>query len=381
LEIAFAMYAVSSKAYRKANLFKRSAYQMYKMLSLFKHYKLYNSEKSKDCIKELSTKALRYLWHASDDLNVFELNKRKKDFDKFGQDKTEEKIPLQNLLVDSEITKIRILVKELELKANLRAETLKTYYGLYITSPYRINYSIGGRIYRLRLKSIVNYEAYRLILDNIVINSNETKFVLEGHHYRTLKYDERANTTAKEIFGQYFEDMGANVDAIVALENIIAETIYCLVDIVQLAETMGETYVFTHSFFASIHEHLSFWIRQYEAYERYNKGGSNIGKLLEKYLDEEWRELLSGNRENRQAMLHYHKCLEMHNEGRAYHNMIDTMYYVKDDYNDRSDHFNIAEERHLITNKEIEKRIREIKDLYKESELYKIENYFRKTQN
>jgi hypothetical protein len=37
LEIAFAMYAVSSKAYRKANQFKRSAYQMYKMLSLFKH--------------------------------------------------------------------------------------------------------------------------------------------------------------------------------------------------------------------------------------------------------------------------------------------------------------------------------------------------------
>jgi hypothetical protein len=68
----------------------------------------------------------------------------------------------------------------------------------------------------------------------------------------------------------------------------------------------------------------------------------------------------------------------MHNEGRAYHNMIDTMCYIRDDYNDRSDHFNIAEERHLIANGEIEEKIAEIKDIYKDSELHKVENYFNK---
>jgi hypothetical protein len=68
----------------------------------------------------------------------------------------------------------------------------------------------------------------------------------------------------------------------------------------------------------------------------------------------------------------------MHNEGRAYHNMIDAMCYVRDDYNDRSDHFNIAEERHLIVNGEIERRINALKDIYKDSKLYKVENYFYK---
>jgi hypothetical protein len=373
MEMALAMYSISSKAYRRANQFKRSAYQMYKMLCLFKYYKLYKNGKSKDYIKELSNKALCYLWHASDDLNVFELNKRKKDFDK---DRINEKIPLQNLLVDSEITKIRILVKELELKSNLTPKELSDYYGLYITSPYRINYSIGGRIYRLRLKSIVNYKAYQQILGSVGICGKEIDFVLREGDYRKLEKNKYVNMAAKEIFGQYFKNMGENVNAIVVLENIIAETIYCLVDIVQLAETMGETYVFTHSFFGSIHEHLSFWIRQYEEYEKYKNGGSRIGKLLETYLDEEWRELLSGYRENRQALLHYHKCLEMHSEGRAYHNMIDTMCYVKDDYNDSSDHFNIAEERHYMLNMGFKKNAENLRTIYRDSKLHDVDNYY-----
>ena len=66
----------------------------------------------------------------------------------------------------------------------------------------------------------------------------------------------------------------------------------------------------------------------------------------------------------------------MHNEGRAYHNMIDIMCYLKDDFNDRSDHFNIAEERHLIVNGEIEGNIKAIKNIYKKSKLYQEENYY-----
>jgi len=48
--------------------------------------------------------------------------------------------------------------------------------------------------------------------------------------------------------------------------------------------------------------------------------------------------------------------------------------------NDRSDHFNIAEERHLLVNGEIDDKIKEIKDIYKDSELYKVENYFCKQE-
>ncbi len=147
---------------------------------------------------------------------------------------------------------------------------------------------------------------------------------------------------------------------------------------------MGDTYLFSHSFLGSVHEYLSFWIRQYETYERdfYEKykSFSRIKEYLKKYLDDEWRELLSGNRENQQALSHYYKCLEMHSGGRAYHEKIDMMCYIRDDYNDRSDHFNIAEERHLIVNGEIQKRIKELEGIYKDSELYKVKNYFNKVE-
>jgi hypothetical protein len=360
MEIAFAMYSISLQAYRKASLYKRASYQIYKMLCLFKRYGICKS----DYIDKLSEKAIHYLWRANENLNVFELNKRKKDFDKAPIEKI---IPLHNLLVDSEITRIRILVKELELKSDLTPKKLNEYYGLRITSPYRINYSIVGRIYRLRLKSKVNYEAYKQLLKPLRIQI-EKDFILKKEDYNKLKISVSIEDV-KKIFGEEF-------DIKEILENLIADSIYCLIDIAQLLETMDETYLFPHSFLGSIHEHLSFWIRQYEKYETYKEKDSKIDKYLKKYLDEEWRELLSGYRENQKALSHYYKSLEMHNEGRAYHNMIDTMCYVRDDFNDRSDHFNIAEERHLIVNGDIEKKINDLKDIYKNSELYKVKNYF-----
>jgi len=380
MEIALAMYSISSVAYRKASLYKRSAYQIYKILFLFKDYEIYRCNKSKDYIKRLSKQAIHYLWYANDDLNVLELNKHKKDF---GKDTIDEIIPLKNLLVDSEITRIRVLVKELELKSDLTPNKLKDFYGLRITSPYRINYSIMARIYRLRLKTKVNYEAYQQLLEVLGKSKQEIKrksFILEEKDYYEFASD-NCKKVSKNIFGELFKNKKGEINTIEIFENLIADSIYCLTDIAQLSETMEETYLFPHSFLGSIHEHLSFWIRQFEAYELYKGKNTKIVGLLDQYLGEEWREQLSGYRENQRALSHYYKCLEMHNEGRAYHNMLDIMCYIKDDFNDRSYHFNIAEERHLIVNGVIDKKIDELKNIYKDSKLYKVENYFNDIQD
>jgi len=373
-DIAFVMYTISSVAYRKASLYKRSSYQIYKMLRLFKDYEIYKCEKLRDYLNQLSEIAIHYLWHANDDLNVLELNKRKKDFDK---DRIDKKIPLQYILVDNEITRIWIMVKELELKSDLSSKKFKEFYDFRITSPYKINYSIVGHIFRLWLKSKINYNTYQQLIENLE-KKEETISEIEY----ILNNDE-CNKTAKEIFGDYFNFNNEKKAKIEIFENLLAETIYCLIDISQLTETMDETYIFTHYFLGSIHDKLSFWIMRYEEYEKYiekeefreYKRFSRIKKYLKQYLDEEWREQLSGYRENQRALSHYHKSFEMHNEGRTYHNMIDTLCYVKDDFNDRSDHFNIAEERHLIVNGNVDKKIDAIKGIYKESKLYKIENY------
>jgi len=382
-DIAFAMYTLSSVAYRKASLYKRASFQLYKMLCLFKDYSIYEEK----YINSLSKQAIHYLWYANDDLNVLELNKRKKDFDRTSI-REKDNMPLHNLLVDTEVTRIRVLGKELILKSEINnkivknQKDLKKYYEMRITSPYRINYSIVARIYRLRLKSKVNYETYKKILEksNIEKDVRERKFLLEKEDFNDIFENINCKEVVKDIFGEKYT-------IIQIFENLIADSIYCLIDIAQLIETMDETYLFPHSFIGSIHEHLSFWIRQYEKYEVYKKENpdkinhSYIEKYLKQYLDVEWRDLLSGYRENQRALSHYQKSLEMHSEGRAYHNMIDLMCYVRDDFNDRSDHFNIAEERHLIVNGVINEKINALKDIYKDSKLYDVDNYFVKFED
>ena len=392
MEIAFAMYAISLKAYAKSNLYKRSAYQIFKMLRLFKYYKIYEYTEE-DYTKKLSKKAIRSLWHANEELNILELNKRKKDFDKHT---IEEKIPLQYILVDSEINRVRVLVKDLELRLSKTknkatkkfAEKLNEYYSLYITSPYGINYSIPARIYQLRLKATVNYETYQMLIYDKDYEDIRKKFWDENDKddkrkletgIKFILNEERCNETVKLVFKEYLKN--DNVDKkmrIDILERLISETIFCFKEIIRLSKTIGETYLFNHIFMGSIHEKLAFWIRLYEIYEKKykKKNESHIDEYFKKYLGEEWEEQLSGYYETQQALSHYYKCLETHNEGKAYHNMIDNMCYLKDDYNDRSDHFNIAEERHNILNEEIRRKIERLKELYKDSELYKVGNYY-----
>jgi hypothetical protein len=402
LDVFFAMYAISLKAYSKANLFKRSAYQIYKMLHVFKSYKIYNS----DYIRILTKKALRSLWYAADELNVFELNKRKKDFQT-------ETVPLKYLLVDGEISRIQILAKELELKSNKTPEKLKEFYHeLQITSPYSINYSVSARIYRLRLKATVNYETYKQFSNRFEPSSDE-RFKKYRKEYRKeykkeyrkerkkeckKQLKERIREQAKErakiksilkfnycddiIRSIFFLNQEIKINTKLRheiLENLISESIFCLKETIRLSKTVGQTYLFNHSFIGSMHDKLFFWVRRYENYKIVypTKQRKEIDKILERYLGQEWKEQLSAYYENQQTLTHFYKCLETHEEGRAYHSIIDRMCYITDDYNDRNDHFNIAEERHRILNGKIREKIKKAKDAcYKDSSLYDIDNYF-----
>jgi len=367
MEIAFAMYAISFQAFRKANLNKRAAYQIYKMLRLFKCYNI--NEKKYNL--QLSQKAISLLLFATDNLNIHELNKRKKDF---GKEMINDEIPLQYLLVDSDITMIRILVKELELKSD--KTPLSEFYNLSIASPYGIFCNLSARIFQLRLKSYVNYEAYKKLIPANIYDDlgKELEFIFNKKINKNI---------IKEIFGEQYTENDV-------FENLIAESIFLLKEIIRLSKTLGETYLFNHSFMGLIHNNLSFWIMRYETYKKYyyenDSDTSRIDNLLKHHLGNGYQEQLSAHYENKQSLSHYYKCLETHSEGKAYHVMIDEMYYVKDDFNDRSDHFSIALERHKILNGKIDEKIKALKEHYKDSasndsdpeisKLYKLENYF-----
>lgn len=376
-DIAFAMYSISSAAFRNAGNHNRAAYQIYKMLRLFKRYKIKNMGGN---IKDLSRKAVNLLWNAADELNALELNDRKKVFG--------EKAPLRYLLVDSEIAIIAVLAKELELELNVKAgenaeplekrvETLKKLYDSNVASPDGIIYSISARIFQLRLKADINYEAYKMLLPTRISGDEEfgiSEEVLEKE-IKSVWNDEGAQAV-KEIFTQsYYPCDTKNIFA-----ELVSESIFCLKEVVRLAKTLNESYLFNHSFIGKIHERLAFWIRRYERYKKHHGKDDSAARMresLQYFLDYQWEEQLSYHYENRRALSHYYKCLETHTEGKAYHTMIDNMYYVKDEYNDHSDHFSIAVERHKILRKEVEKWIKGLKkDSTATASLYDADNYF-----
>jgi hypothetical protein len=495
VELVLLMYSLSIKFYKTANYHKRAAYQITKILNVFKHClneRLIPSETIKDQDIDILTKnALRSIYLAYDNVNILEINKRKKVFFALS-DKSDSKIPLQNILVDSEIGRIRILAKELKLKLDHTPQKLNVYYSMYITSPYAINYSISARIYRLRLKSILNWRAYEIMKseslehifnnyyedfhnlgcpfaqqmaellkkykkddNNKIIDSqqeinaikesindacpeeNKKKlnamlqilkcrlFKTEKNIYIELmsilsygdfwKNNKETSSETSKIFKDFFtqSDSSENMNLLL-FEKIVADSIFCLNEIVRLCKTAGVSYLFNHSFIGSMYYKMANWTILYESYKtmqrqfKTNKNSvdklskafeifeekeikkiistskedsknSRIDGYLRKFLGNEWEEQLSGYYNNHQALSHYYKSIETHKGGLAYTNLIDNMYYLKGDFNDRINHFNIAVERFIINSGKVNKIINTLENRYKDSTLHHIDNFFEHT--
>jgi hypothetical protein len=427
MEIACAMYALAMKAYRKTNNHKRSAYQVNKILQLFKCY--FNDIKDKrklPClIKTISKQAIHSIYVAYDDSIIHGINKRKKEFDK---QTINDDIPLAYILVDSEINRLSVLVNELNLKLDISNErqeiirlqkqetVFKRYYELNIASPYGINYSVSDRIHRLRFKADLNWKTCTFIAETCECKD-------ENRYIELLNI--LTNNTAKQQAERVFGNQNTTFDMFDIMSNMIAESIFCLKEIIRLSKTIGETYLFNHSFLGSVHYKLYSWVSCYEAYivllnivEKY-KGDENtleeklktnnnsviekaakkikqihhahnnkdikikrnqIKEKLKTSLGTEWYEQLSSYYETEQALSHYYKCIETHEGGKSYYSMIDSLVYVNEDFHDFASHFNIALERHKLyfdkcDTKNIQKRIEKLKVRYRDTSLHIVERY------
>jgi hypothetical protein len=434
MELALIMYALAEKHYKKANDYKRSAYQITKILQVFRFYvKNLTIDDKKydwfDVIETLSQKAIRNIYIAYEETTILELNKRRKDFEATPTGT----IPLQEILIDSEIKRIIIVVKSLELKLykimykdnrEEMIQKLKIYYDLNIVSPYGINYSVSARIYRLSLKSTLNWETYQAILSELDIpRGKNNKYMELLYLLSRISKETQHVTVIDKIFNDYYPETGKKL-YLKVFEKLVVETIFCFKEIIRLSKTVGETYLFNHSMRGEIYYYLADWTRlletylilkeltkdddvnkNHERYIRYNNiklneafeqiagtdtqkeyflrkfhdclQNSHIEEYMKVYLGEEWRENLSGYYDNHNALAHYYKCKETHEGGKTYLDMIDNMFYLREDFNDRSDHFNVAIERYLINSGEIDRNIKRLKKRYAESKLHEVDNYFR----
>ncbi|GHU78999.1 hypothetical protein FACS1894145_2200 [Bacteroidia bacterium] len=453
IELALFLYSISMKYYRKANQNKHYAFQVEKILNCLKYCLRYNihSDKIKEFLRwnkkdkkyenleNLTSKAIRSLYLAYDNLNTLEINKRKEDFDKFNETFDKRDIPLHYIQIDSEVSRIRTIFKELELELakinNTEVYTVKKLYTNYITSPYHTNYSVSARVHRLRVKDHLNREAYDIMKQDIfkytcsdsidcrlscscekceysdyaVCNNNLYCQIME-----MLIRNKWEGTTTKKIFNEQIIGLDNKVNKFFAvLEMLIADSIFCLDEILRLIKTAGDSYLFNHSFFAEVYNRLAVWTSRYEALkiikDYYNDNNIDenilpekfkavithfpkvsykqpikqvlekmqIDNYLQKFLGNDFKEQLSSHYYREQAVAHYYQTLDTHNGGRAYLNMLEQMYFIKGDYDDVSSHFNVALERFLVNNSdEFQKRMKELTAKGKNSTVYDVNNYF-----
>jgi hypothetical protein len=277
----------------------------------------------------------------------------------------------------------------------------------------------------------LNWETYQCILSENAQKENESEDInrysqILGFYAKILKNGK--NESIDEIFTDYYS--GFNTESaknnpkcefyMIILDKLISETIFCFKEIIRLSKTVGETFLFNHSLMGDIYYYLADWTILLDAYliiiqlseqsakndripeysnEKWKAALNAIEKdkskqkqflsdlhqllkhstivtCMEDYLGKEWRENMSGYLDNHNALSHYYKCQETHEEGKAYFDMIDDMYYLQEDFSDRSNHFYIARERHFINSDELRYKIEKLKKQYDKSKLHAIDNYF-----
>jgi hypothetical protein len=449
IELALFLYSLSIKFYQKAGMHKRSALQITKILSVFKFClkrkiniyrdEIHRIDKDENLLQYMTNKAIKLLYMANDSLDMFEMLKRKKDFNR--------EAFLQYIQVDSEIIKIAILQEELELYLSINSDKLvdstklDELYNKYIISPYCINYSISARVHQLHLKAKLNRETYKIIKKELFGIKDENIYydilsILKADNGKgndILNKFPNINNVIKEYEKKEYEIKEHKKTSIVTLlEFLVADSIFCYTKILRLIKTSNDSYIFNHRFFAEIYRRLARWTEIYEAFKHikaYDCGNDNRSKLnsiiknamdelnisndamedikkrltydyihpkekfcfddsdilidnyLMSLLGKDFREHVSSRYYYQKAFLHYHKSIETHTRGRAYFNLLDQLYFIKGDFDDVQSHFNAAEERFMINNTDCYKEyLEKITDTEKRSSLYEADNYLEKKQ-
>jgi hypothetical protein len=432
IELALFLYSLSAKFYKKANMYRQSALQIAKILNCFKlcleseievlgneirrFDSGYPNKKTQPHIQYITSRAIEFLYIANDGLDMFEMLKRKKDFDN--------EASLQYIQVDSEILNIIVLQKEVELylsmskKAKLADPTkLNDLYSAYIISQYRINYSVSARVHQLNLKAKLNLETYNIIKkeshDIIHIPIAILRELIKRKVKPRVYYDVlsilaagdniwKENSMVWKIFSgeNAIKEFKKETKKIIALlEFLVADSIFCYTKILRLIKTSDDSYIFNHRFFADIYRKLADWTEIYNVFknicndndlisalaqhnidkEVIEKTISTMEKYMEQLLGEGFKEQLLLRYYSQMAFSHYYKSRETHTGGSAYFNLLEQMYFIKGDYDDITSHFNVAEERFMINNTErYKKHLETLKTANEKSSLYKIDNYFEK---
>ena len=162
-----------------------------------------------------------------------------------------------------------------------------------------------------------------------------------------------------------------------AVSYLIADSIYCLTEIIRILQNFGATYIANHSFLAFAYDLRYKWCLRYEAYvyvKRNNEDATPQEKNKQPSIYADIRRLIGAESMDKlkpkfnieKAINNYDKAIELHEGKYVYDNTIGNMHYLDDDFNDEYLHFYSALERSKLG--PIKKRSKILEDILEKSE-------------
>jgi hypothetical protein len=178
------------------------------------------------------------------------------------------------------------------------------------------------------------------------------------------------------------DTLASRKDELMAIKNIICDSIFCLFEITRTLNLFGISHIFNYSYLANTHFKMAKWCQAYVNYHEIIDehlpeidGYKGIKASLEELLGKEDVLFLEPNYHNELAIQYYYSAIQTHNGGQHYKRINQSMSFLEDDYNDELTHFCAATERFRINTGFVRGKIKELKEKISISKIYNYQNY------
>lgn len=373
-------------------------------------------------IEDLACRSVMQLYSHYEHVNIAEIQKLKH---LFGRD-IYENVNLNTLPLSPDIEEVIYRYYTLEIKCK-RYDCIKDLYACTLMGPYKQISTLSQNVANLRFKVLMNEK----IFDEICgwsIDFNSGKYKSKSKYIETLHDYFRIDPSVFQILKKYNINIkGDNSmdDKINIINFFISDSLFCLSKIFELIIPLNNTTLFSYSFIGEISEHLCLWNFMFEnlyllyvavdhidedpfnyngkaLLERYDREkdrdeelyrsfdqlrnaiankttnqtlSSHLMDLIRRHISQDGFQHLINNYQVESAIQNYSRAIEMHTEGKAYKEMIKSLYFLDDDLNNDSCQQLISIERYYINCGFIDRKINYLKGRATQSPIYRLDSY------
>ncbi len=151
------------------------------------------------------------------------------------------------------------------------------------------------------------------------------------------------------------------------LLNNAKDGLFCCINSIEMREIHSNTYWWLHLGRAFLHRFLADWAHRYDfiCQSLHDVEKNNFESDVCQYLGSKRLKYVDEKYQLRNALENFHCVKQAHTGGKTYKSLIQRMFYLNDDFNDRIYHFYLAQERFEIHRGKVKKKIDEVEEILK----------------